>query len=230
MEAEPPKNKGGRPKKRKPAVPPRRRVDYEIAKAILVVHERKKMSHYCGYKEIAEAHKLPIGTLKSAYCRWLKGEIDLGVVEASPGELKMDQRLQHSKTLELVNRHLSVLLKHYEQAIETEENRARGRLNKLRPLSQKGQLVFLSRELLKLIGMRTVTEKGYDSFLAAIEEARTLREKPVAQNPEHPAPIDVQMSITNANDEQRALEALRGNGQSNGNGHSTSSDATEAGS
>jgi hypothetical protein len=196
----------------------RRKVGYALAQAILSIHERKKLSHYCNYAAVAARYDLSEATLKSAYSKWLHGHIDLGIVDMSPEEKAIDLRATHSKTLELVNRHLNLLLVHYERSIFDEENATKkdgkGGRTPTDKIGRHSPITFLSRELMKVLGLRAITEKGFDSFLAAIEEGRRKPGEKQAKvpNPDHPAPIDVQTHVITATDEQRMIEALRGDG------------------
>lgn len=190
----------------------KRRVSFHIAKAILQIHERKKLGRYCDYKSVARAHKMSPGGLRQAYCHFLQGKIDLGVMEDLAPQKRIDKREMHAKTLELVNRHMDVLLVHYEGAIQSaEKNLELKGTQKSRQLvanetlSVRHELVILSGQLSKLLHVREQAEEGYNSFL---EEVNRTIEKPIKVKEGHPAPIDVQTHVITANDEQRAIEAL----------------------
>lgn len=189
----------------------KRKVSFAHAKAILDVHERKKVGHYCDYKSIAARYQISANGLRHVYCKFLKGEVDLGVIEDFTPERIIDKRAQHAKTLELVTRHMDLVLIHYEGAIfsgedQIEQTGKKGYKKKKarEKIHERHELCFLSKELMKLMHMRKVAEDGYASFL----EDRNPPEKTITPKEGHPASIDVQTHVITANDEQRAIEAL----------------------
>lgn len=190
----------------------KRRVSIELAQAIMCIHERKKISFHVDYEEVSTRFGVAHNTLKSAYSLWRKGLIDLGPVEQSPSDRALDLRMQHAKTLELVNRHLSLVLVHYEGAINTAERKVNPPQGRGKPavstgkLTHRSELTFLSRELFKMLSLRRYSEDGYNSYLAELTPAK-MPEKSI--NPDNPVPVDVQTKIIRVSNEQRALEALR---------------------
>lgn len=192
--------------------PKKRKVGFQIAQAILAVHERKKLGRMCNYKVIAARYNVSWDGLKNVYSKWLKGEIDLGIVAPSREDRAMDMREQHAKTLELCARHTALLLVHWEGAIYSAEDtlgvKGKGAHKRYVPkekLRENEELSYLAREIRKLIELRTIAEKGYNS---ALEESQARRAPEKDVNPAHPAPIEVQTHVITTNDVQRALAAL----------------------
>lgn len=198
---------------KKPVKAGMRRVSFNIAQGILAVHERKKLGHYVSYKQIAERFGINANGLKQAFSHWKHGRVDLGIASPDPEHHRMDLRVQHEKTRDLVNRHHALLLIHYEGALYTAEDKlgttgkgAHKRMTAGSALDPKGELTFLARELSKIIALRNQVEEGYNS---ALDELRPKAEKLAGKpNPDHPAPIDVQTHVITASDEQRAIAAL----------------------
>jgi hypothetical protein len=193
----------------------KRKVGFQLAQALLCVNERKKHNYHVDYKSVAARFQVSPEGLRVAYCQWKRGDIDLGIAEQTEAERAVDLRMQHVRTLELVNRHVALVLVHYEGALvaaeehlrETGTGTRRGKkVTVVSPLDPRGELNFLSTKLARLLTLRAQSEEGYNSYLEALTPQRHV-EKQI--NPQHPAPIDVQTHVITANDEQRGLEILR---------------------
>jgi hypothetical protein len=192
-----------------PAAPmqkPKRKIGFKQKMALLAVIERKRIGDRVDYKAIAARTGVPQGSIRQLYSQWTKGTIDLGD-PTTPEEKAIDARVQHERTIELLRRYKALILNGFEATLlDSEDDMTNG---KPHGWKERGMPAIL-RELKSVTDLETLHEKGYNSILDDAMAARNRETKALADSP---VPIEVQTQVIHANDEEKAMAALREHGR-----------------
>lgn len=184
---------------------PKYKPGYKTKLGLLEVIERKRLNFQVDYKAIAIRTGTSAGTLRNLYSRFLKGEIDMGE-PVTAEEKRLDERVEHEKQLGLARRLRKNILDGFHGTIVNTEAAAGDTGD---PMAyQKTGVMQIVKDLKLVNALINELEKGY---MAILDEERASREASMkrAGVPGGPA-MDVEAQVVNANDEQRALMALKG--------------------
>jgi hypothetical protein len=176
--------------------------------ALLEVIERKKREDRVDYRTISQKHGVSCNSLRKLWVFFKRGQIDFGRPETLM-EKEVDARVQHERKMNLLRRHLELLLNVYEGQI-FKAGDAVVKKNAVQAYEKVG-LQKILRELKTLSDLIGVTEKGYLAIIDEYNAAHAAQEKQATARPV----MDVETKVSSATDEHRALQAL---GTMGGNG------------
>lgn len=182
--------------------PPRRvrKVGFRHKMALLQIIERKRLSDSVDYKAVSARTGISSMSLRNLWSEYNRGMIDLGEPQTL-AEQRIDSRVQHERTLEIIKRYQALVLNGAEAAcIRAEDEMASGD-----PMGWKtvgAHDVF--RELRMILAMKADAEKGYMAILQDMADAQRQPEKQLLA----PYPPEIKTAIVTASDEQKALAAL----------------------
>lgn len=178
----------------------KRKVGLKNKMALLEIIERKRLTERVDYKAIAIRHHTTPESLRQLYYQWRRGHIDLGDPE-TPEEKRIDARMQHEHTLELLKRYKGLVLKGFEGALlEAEDRFTHGETESWKQVSP------ILKELKFVSEIQSLHEKGYASIL---EEMMSLRQsEKQLQLADKTIDVPTETKVIHANDEERAMAAL----------------------
>lgn len=183
-----------------PAPVRKRVVGYKTKMALLEVIERKRLTERVDYKAIAIRHDTTANALRQVYKQYKDGKVDLGE-PGTPEERQIDARMQHEKTLILIRRYKALILHGFEGSIlSAEDAMTNGDKEAWKKVSP------LLKELKTVTDIQALHEKGYASILEDLLANRERAEKKLTDSP---LTVETETKILHANDEERALAALR---------------------
>lgn len=186
--------------KESPAPVKKRVVGYKTKMALLEVIERKRLTERVDYKAIAIRHDTTANALRQVYKQYKDGKVDLGE-PGTPEERQIDARMQHEKTLILIRRYKALILHGFEGSIlSAEDAMTNGDKEAWKKVSP------LLKELKTVTDIQALHEKGYASIL---EDMLAQRERAEKKLTDAPLTVETETKILHANDEERALAALR---------------------
>lgn len=178
----------------------KRVLGYKLKMALLEVIERKRLTDRVDYKAIALRHQTTAGNMRQVWVQYKAGKIDLGE-PGTPEEKQIDARMQHEKALLLIRRYKALIIHGFEGALfAAEDAMTNGEKDAWKTVSP------IAKELKTISDLQTLHEKGYMSVLEDLLAQRERSEKKLSDAPLN---VETETKILHANDEERALAALR---------------------
>jgi hypothetical protein len=178
----------------------KRVVGYKTKMALLEVIERKRLTDQVDYKAIAIRHDTTANALRQVYHQWKNGKVDLGD-PTTPEEKQIDARMQHEQSLILIRRYKALVLKGFEGVLfAAEDAMTNGDKEAWKTVSP------IAKELKSITEIQAFHERGYASILEDLLAQRERSEKKITDAPLN---VETETKILHANDEERALHALR---------------------
>jgi hypothetical protein len=183
----------------------KRKVTWRVKLGLLEILERKRVCDRVDYKAVSRRHNVSEGGLRSVYCRYMKGEIDLGMPD-TPQEVEISLRMQHERTMGLLKRYHALVLDGMESLVlMSEDEMSHGK----KMAWKTNGLPPTINELKKCMELRKLAEQGYNAILEEEMMKRRGEEKALSGSV---IPPETRLALVTANDEERGLHALTAGG------------------
>lgn len=183
------------------APPRKRKLTPKLKIHLAAIAERKRFTDRPDFKALAARLDTTAGALRRLWYDFTKGKLDIGVPE-SPEEAKIDARVQHERTVDLLRRMKVLDLDMLESLIhkaEDERGKTKGAMPKE---STRAALSSAKRELKYSMDLEHTAQKGYISVLEELAAAHQRAQRPLQNTRE------VETAVVNLSEEDRARRAL----------------------